>query len=90
MKLSVYYTSGQKVEDEHCADKLRSIMAQLEFTQTILEYHKKGIPFCYHLYVPEVHPDTGKTFYEREDPAHVLKVCLMYMYNQSMFYNLAI
>ncbi len=31
--------AGQKIE---CEDKLRSILAQLEFTQTIRDYDQKG------------------------------------------------
>ena len=46
----------------------------------IREYHAKGVPFCHHLHVPEVHPVTGAKFCEREDAGHVLKVincCLL-------------
>lgn len=63
-----------KREEE--VDKLRSILAQLEFTHTVREYERNGVPFRHHLHVPEVHPETGNVFYEREDPAHVLKVHL--------------
>lgn len=62
---------GNKEED---VDKLRSILSQFEFAYTVRDYDNKGIPFRTHLHVPEVHPDTGCTFYEREDPGHVLKV----------------
>ena len=53
---------------------LRSILAQLEFTYTVHQYDEDGIPFRTHLYVPEVHPDTGELFMEREDEGHILKV----------------
>lgn len=53
---------------------LRSILAQFEFSYQIRKYDEQGIPFRTHLYVPEVHPVTGTTFYEREDEAHVLRV----------------
>ena len=55
-------------------DKLRSVLAQLEFHKQILEYEEKGVPFRTHLYVAEVHPISGLEFHEREDDAHVLKV----------------
>ena len=56
-------------------EKLRSIMAQLEYTYQINQLSSKGIPFKEHLYVPEVHPITKVEFCEREDEAHVFKVC---------------
>ena len=76
---------GQEVE------KLISILAQLEFTHTVKDYDNRGVPFRTHLYVPEVHPVTGKTFYEREDPGHVLKVrtCIavcIYLYKYLALY----
>ncbi len=33
-----YVYAGQKIECEENVDKLRSILAQLEFTQTIRDY----------------------------------------------------
>ncbi|XP_065899778.1 uncharacterized protein [Dysidea avara] len=54
-------------------EKLRSIMAQLEYTYQINQLSSKGIPFKEHLYVPEVHPITKVEFCEREDEAHVFK-----------------
>jgi len=53
---------------------MRSILAQFEFTYTLKCYEAKGVPFSTHLYVPEVHPETKTTFYEREDKAHLIKV----------------
>lgn len=73
---TTYTNAGQKVELEERADKLRSILSQLEFSHIVCDYDRRGIPFRSHLHVPEVHPDTGHTWYEREDPAHVLKVGL--------------
>ena len=51
-------------------EKLRSILAQLEYQYTILQYAHNGVNFQQHLCVPEVYPGTG----EREDEAHVRKV----------------
>ena len=65
---------------------LRSILAQLEFTYTVRQYDDSGVLFRTHLYVPELHPDSGDIFLEREDEGHVLKVQLyidtvgMYVY----------
>ena len=64
------YCSGK---DEGMTDQMRSILAQFEFANLVLEWTSKGIPFQMHLYVPEVHPLTNMTC-EREDEAHVLKV----------------
>ena len=59
---------------EKRVDKLRSILAQLEFSSVVCQYDQKGVPFKSHMHVPKIHPDTTSTWYEREDPAHVLKV----------------
>lgn len=56
-------------QTEGIADKLRSILAQFEFKYRIEQYEAKGIPFTTYLYVPEEHPETKATFYEREDEA---------------------
>ena len=69
MLLSISERSTETKED-----KLRSILAQLEFQYQVLEYEKRGVPFRTHLYVPEVHPISGQEYHEREDDAHVLKV----------------
>jgi hypothetical protein len=58
-------------KDEGMTDQMRSILAQFDFTNLVLEWTSKGVT---HLYVPEVHPVTKITFCEREDEAHVLKV----------------
>ena len=58
---------------ESFEDKLRSILAQFEFSKTIREYDLKGIHFRAYMYVPERHPDTNEVFYEREDVAHLLE-----------------
>lgn len=39
-----------------------------------MQMDREGIPFKQHVYVPEIHPLTGKTYHEREDEPHVLKV----------------
>jgi len=55
--------------------KLRSIIAQLDYTYQINQFSLKGVPlnFNEHLDVPEIHPSG---FCEREDKAHVFKVCV--------------
>ena len=55
-------------------DKIRSVVAQLEYFHQVLEYEKAGVPFRTYLYVPEVHPISEMVFHEREDDAHVLNV----------------
>lgn len=63
---------------------LRSILSQLEFAWLVRDYDDRlGVPFRHRLYVPENHPITKEPFCEREDEAHVLKVCCnnyMYIY----------
>ena len=66
----VYMCVATIGKTESYQDKMRSILAQFEFTKTIREFELKG----YHLVLPEQHPDTGDLFYEREDDAHILKV----------------
>ena len=63
-------------KDETKAEKLRSILAQLEYRHQINSWQMKGVPFKDHLYVPEIHPITGVGFCEREDDGHVFKVYL--------------
>ena len=47
----------------------------MEYSYSISVYNDvDGVPFRTHAYVPEVHPDTGMIFCEREDEGHVLKV----------------
>ncbi len=55
-------------------EKLKSILAQLEYTYRVRSWDEKGVPFCAFVYVPEMHPVTGAPFHEREDEGHVLKV----------------
>ena len=61
-------------KEEEEADKLRSILAQLEYKYRVDSYVNEGVPFNQHLYWPEKHPKTGEYFCEREDEGHVLKV----------------
>ena len=61
-------------KEEATVDKLRSILAQLEFTAIVRDYAKKGIPFDTQLHVPEVHEVTGDTILQREDEGHLFKV----------------
>lgn len=55
-------------------EMLRSIHSQLFYQHSVLEWEEKGVPFRSHVYVPEVHPETGAVFQEREDEGHVFKV----------------
>ena len=61
-------------EHEGLVNKLRSILAQLEYSYEIKQWDQKGVTFSMYFYVPEVHPETGQHFLEREDEAHVFKV----------------
>ena len=61
-------------KDETKAEKLRSILSQLEYKYKINLWQFKGVPFKDHMYVPEVHPVTGPEFCEREDEGHIFKV----------------
>ncbi len=54
--------------------KLRAILSQFEFSNTVKAWEAQGVPFCTRLYVPEKHPITNDMFYEREDEGHVFKV----------------
>lgn len=54
---------------------VRSILAQFEYRYQINLWESKGVPFRTYMYVPEIHPLTKEEFHEREDFAHVLKVC---------------
>ncbi len=64
-------------KEEDDADKLRSILAQLEYTYDVKQWVSKGVPFDTNLYVPEIHPVTEVGFCEREDEGHILKVRLI-------------
>ena len=68
--------TGQKETE---IDMIRYILAQLELTYLVRDCDANGIPFRSHLHCPEVHPDTGTFFCEREDAGHVLKVVYIYM-----------
>ena len=68
-----YWYSG---EEETLHTKMRSIIAQMEYTYQIRTWQSKGVPFDIYLYVPEIHPDTNATFYEQEDAVHLLKVMI--------------
>ena len=68
----IYYCT-ERIEETR-EDKLRSIIAQLEYSYEVCDYNKKGIPFRTYIYVPERHPITSCEYHEREDDAHVLKV----------------
>lgn len=57
-------------------EKLRSILAQMDYKYQVDSWDAKGVPFKDHVYVPEIHPVTESVFCEREDEAHVFKVGL--------------
>lgn len=63
--------------DESMADKMRSILAQLDYKYQVDCWCEQGIPFRNHLYVPEIHPVTKMGFCEREDEGHVFKVIVV-------------
>ena len=56
-------------------DQMRSILAQFHYTNLVLEWTSKGVPFQIRPYGTEVHPVTKTAFCEREDEPHILKVC---------------
>ena len=68
-------------EDETFGDKLRSVLAQMEFKYIIRSWDSKGVPFQTYMYVPEIHPILSKEFHEREDEGHVFKVYNYYYEN---------
>jgi hypothetical protein len=57
--------------EETTLEKIRSILAQLEYRYLVEYWEMKGVS---NIHVPEVHPLTGLMFCEREDEGHVLKV----------------
>ena len=61
-------------KDEIRIEKFRSVLAHLEYTHQVNDWHSKGVPFKDHLYVPKVHPLTGVEFCECEDEGYVFKV----------------
>ena len=60
-------------EDETFGDKLRSILAQMDFKYIIRSWDEGPFRTC--MYVPEIHPILSKEFHEHEDEGHVFKVC---------------
>ena len=69
-----------KGKEETRADKLRSIVAQMEYSYQIHKWVEKGVPFSTNLYVPETHPLTLAQFHEREDERHVFKVHILWLW----------
>lgn len=61
-------------KDETLLEKLRSILAQLEYKYQVDMWNDKGVLFKERLYVPEIHPETKSEFCEREDEGHIFKV----------------
>lgn len=64
-------------QEETTLEKLRSILAQLEYRYLVEHLEMKGVPFRSHLHV---HPLTGLMFCECEDEGHVLKVLTVQYY----------
>ena len=58
----IYWCVDCKVETRE--DKLRSILAQLEYSFKVCEYHSNGVPFRTNIYVPECHPISKAEFHE--------------------------
>ena len=72
---SLFQQHSSVGKDESTVEKLRSIMAQLEYTyipDKLMAYQRSS--FKHHVYVPEIHPTTGIEFCEQEDEGHVFKV----------------
>ena len=59
-----YVIPGCIGKDETKAEKLRSILAQLEYAHTVNLFYSKGSHFKDHLYALEIHPITGVEFCE--------------------------
>ena len=63
---------------EDKADMLKPILAEMEYQHQVCYWDSNGVPFrtynYFIVYIPEIHPITGKEFHEREDFAHVLKL----------------
>ena len=70
----IHYALYLLGKTEDLTDKLRSILAQMEYTYRVRYWDSLGVPFRSHFYVPEKHPITDDVFHEREDDGHVLKV----------------
>ena len=64
-------------QEDITVEKLRSILAQLEYKHQIEYWEMKEIPFKSHIQVPKVHPLTGLMFCEHEDEYYVLKVLMV-------------
>ena len=64
--------------DETKGDKLRLILAQLDYSHQVIAWDDGGVPFRSHIYVPETHPPTNCECHEREDEGHVFKVECIY------------
>lgn len=74
--IHIFMFAGMSEDMTH---KLRSILAQYEYVYQVCKWHDEGVLFRSHIYVPELHPITKFTYCEREDEAHVLKVCIHMM-----------
>ena len=55
-------------------EKLRSILAEMDYTRTVQKLDDQGVPLRSYIYVPEVHSITNTIFHEKEDEGDVLKV----------------
>ena len=74
------------------ADKLRSIVAQFEFSHQIRSLEAEGVPFRTYMYVPELHQESQMPFCEREDEAHLLKASMLppHLINETNMIELAL
>ena len=45
---------------------MKSVLSQMKYAFPIRKWVERGVPFNYHVYVPEDHPVTECTYYEHE------------------------
>ena len=75
--LFYFLLNNAKGKQEDFVDMLRSIIAQLELTETVNSYAANGIFFNKFLHIPEEHPHTKEIICMREDEGHLFKVILL-------------
>ena len=59
--------------DETMEEKLRSILAEMDYTRTVQKWDDQGVPFRSYIYVPEVHPITNTIFMRRRTKVMCLR-----------------
>ena len=73
-RCSICITTGKS--ESITDNRMRSILAQLEFKYRILERERQGVPFREYIYVPKIHPVTQQVYFETEDEPHVFNICV--------------